>query len=338
MAERLQINFLAAITQKFRKKSDAVDEISSLLNIGKDAVYRRLRGDSELTLEQLFTLANKFSVSVDQIIFENSKNALFTINSFKNPVHKFDDYLLGLISSLETGLSLPNAKITYATAEIPLFLYGMFPEIMCFKLYVWGKTVWNMDHILRTPFSFDLFSPYTMDLIKESSDKYMNIKTTELWCLNIFDNTLNQIEFVMTNGNFKNGTDALLICDALTDFSKHVCRMAETGKKFTRDSNPEHSDIPFELFHNELVFTNNTVLLKSENLNAVYSTFDSPNFLMSTDKRLFEHTERWLHGIKQKSDYITEVSEKNRNLFFNRLEKKVAKTRMRLQTLMDIME
>ena len=335
MTETLQRQFLNKLVQKFSKKAEAVEEISSLLSISRDGAYRRLRGDSVLTPEEMQALAIKFRISIDELVFKDSDKVFFTFNSFTRPVKKFDDYLEGLNHNLDVGLQIPETKVLYTTAEIPMFYYGLFPELMCFKMYVWGKTVWNFEYLQDRPFSFDLFTPRVMDLINQMSEKYMMLKSTELWCRNIFDNSLGQIEYVMMNGNFANNEDALKICDTLTNLSHHMNKMAKVGKKFGRNSDPSGSSIPFEFYHNELVFTNNTILMVSDLMKIVFSTFDSPNVLISSDPRIFKHAEKWFHHVKNKSEYITEVSEKNRNLFFSKLEKKVSNTRRRLETFLD---
>ena len=335
MNSSLQRQFLDALIQKFPKKTNAVDAISNHLSIGKDAVYRRLRGDSILSPEEMKILATEYQISIDELIFNQTDKVFFTYSSFTKPVKHFDDYLEGLIAQLDVGLQLPNAEVHYATAETPMFYYCLFPEIMCFKMYTWGKSVWGLDYLENQPFSFDLFSSYSLKLMEEIVEKFMRIKSVELWCLNVLDNSLYQIDFVLNNGNFTNKADALKVCEGFEKMTKHICKMAAFGKKFGKNGNPELSNTQIEIYHNELVFTNNTVLLKSDFTNAIYSTFDSPNFLISTDQRVIEHTKEWMGNIKNKSEYITVVSEKNRNRFFNRLTKKVEKTRLKIESYLE---
>ena len=74
MHNTFQINFLETILGKFSKKSKAVDELSELLQVGKDAVYRRLRGDTVLAPEEMKVLARHFQISIDDFIFEDSNS------------------------------------------------------------------------------------------------------------------------------------------------------------------------------------------------------------------------------------------------------------------------
>ena len=59
----------------------------------------------------------------------------------------------------------------------------------------------------------------------------MKIPSTELWSLNIFDNTLNQVEYHAESGYFARIEDALELCDMLKRIAKHMESMAERGEK-----------------------------------------------------------------------------------------------------------
>ena len=328
--QTVQDKFLEILLQKFPKKTTAVETIAELLSIGKDAVYRRLRGDSMLTPEELKILAVQYRISVDEILFEQSDKVFFSFSSFSSPIDHFDTYLKELLNTLNQNKDLPGLHAIYTTAEIPMFYYGLFPELMCFKLYTWGKSVWKLPFLENEKFSLDLYSANTIKLIEKVSRIFMNIKSTEFWCLNILDNSLHQIEFLLNNGDFEKEEDALMLCDTLTKLTDHVSMMAKNGKKIIPNTDPELSKVPFELYHNELVFTNNTILMKSDVGNAVFSTFDSPNFLTTSDKRVVNHIDEWIQGIQYKSEYISIVSEKNRNQLFNHLRKKIDKVKKRI--------
>ena len=73
MTNELQTRLLEQISNKYQRKSEAVDILSNLLSIGKDAVYRRLRGDTLLTPDEIGQLAKAFDISLDAFVFENNK-------------------------------------------------------------------------------------------------------------------------------------------------------------------------------------------------------------------------------------------------------------------------
>lgn len=60
--------FLDEIVAKFKKRSEAVRAIASILDIGDDAIYKRLRGDSSIYPNEIAALAIEFEISIDKII------------------------------------------------------------------------------------------------------------------------------------------------------------------------------------------------------------------------------------------------------------------------------
>jgi hypothetical protein len=60
MQPDLQRQFFERIKLRVAPHLNMVDEIGELLSIGSDSVYRRMRGDTALTLEEAIQLANKF--------------------------------------------------------------------------------------------------------------------------------------------------------------------------------------------------------------------------------------------------------------------------------------
>ena len=139
-------NFLfESILNQFSSRSTAVEAISEMFGLGKDAIYRRLRGDTLLTPEEISQLAREFDISLDAYIFENSNTVFFRYNPFTRQIKDFATYLDGIHEELEKIAKLPNSRILYASAEIPFFHYCLIPEIISFKLYVWGRAFWEFD-------------------------------------------------------------------------------------------------------------------------------------------------------------------------------------------------
>lgn len=330
MSAELQDALFNRILSKFSKKSVAVETISGLLNTGKDAIYRRLRGDTMLTPEELAILAQEFQISIDQLIFDRSNTVFFEFNPFSLRINNFQDYLVSIIKAFEKALQLPNVHLYYTSSEIPIFQYCFFPELIAFKLYIWGRTIWDLEFLRRRPFEFGLIDIPSIKLTEELLAYYLSIHSTELWSLNIVDNTLNQIEYLISSGDFANMTDALIICDKLIALSQHQQLMAEHGHKFRANSSPDARGQGFELFHNEMVYTNNTLLISSPSMRLVFTTFANPNYLTSTDDNICDYIEGWFQRLIAKSNPIATHAEKSRNWFFNGLRRKVEQVKSRI--------
>jgi hypothetical protein len=335
MNNRFQHLFFGELLKRFPRKADAVEALSEMFSLGKDAIYRRMRGDSVLTPDELREIAVKHRISLDSLAFEGSNSVFFNFNSFINKIETFEDFLKGIHGNIDLAMKIPEVKIKYASAEIPVFYYCFFPQLMSFKLYIWARTVWDFEYLEQEKFSFDLINPGVVDLIESLAGKYNLMPSTELWSLNIMDNTLNQIEFVLESGFFKNNEDAVVLCKNLQNLTAHLRLMAETGKKFSTKTAPDLAKTYFELYHNEMVYTNNTIIMSAPHGKMVFSTFDSPNFLSTTEPRICNHAEKWFDKVKNKSNPISMDAEKNRNSFFNKLEKKVNNTLQRIEMYLE---
>lgn len=324
MSKDIQSQLLTRIVERYTKRVDAVDALSKLLNIGRDAVYRRLRGDTLLTPEEIKKICQNYQISMDSYIFNESNTVFFVFNAFTQKITSISDYLNSLKAQIDALKSMNDIQVYYASSEIPIFYYCFFPQLISFKFYVWGRTIWDLDYMRQSPFKLDMIPPHAIELSKDVLNGYLNLYSTELWSINFFDNTLNQIEYHLISGQFADPQDSLTLCGYLKELAQQMRHMAEHGKKFRLKGDPT-SGKDFQLYHNEMIYTNNTIMAKSEehNVRAVYTTFANPNFLRSTDRRIFDFTEQWFDKVIRKGSSISKEGERERNRFFRDIIRKI---------------
>ncbi|MCB0535492.1 MAG: hypothetical protein KDD14_25025, partial [Saprospiraceae bacterium] len=177
---------------------------------------------------------------------------------------------------------------------------------------------------------FRLIPPNVLDIARETTALYHIVPSNELWNLNIVDNTLSQVEYMIMAGRFEDPQDALEVIDAILDLLAHIQKMAEAGRKFAVGSQPIAENGAFHLFYNELASTNNTVLAAGDQASILATTLGAPNFIITTNEKICHRIEEWFKKIMSSSTYISAHSAKDRNLFFNRLEKKVLTVKERI--------
>ena len=108
----LQEQFFDLLLSRFPRRADAVEEICELLHLAKDAIYRRMRGDTFLSPNELATLAQHYHISLDALMLGQTNNVLFEYNAFSQKLHDFSDYLSGFIADL--GAFASYSECTYA--------------------------------------------------------------------------------------------------------------------------------------------------------------------------------------------------------------------------------
>jgi hypothetical protein len=330
MENQFQNQIFDIILAKYSKKSDAVDVLSALMTWGKDSVYRRLRGDTLISPDELALLSRHFNISLDALLYKESTNVICSFNAFTQQVKEFGDYMEYFLNDMDLIRRLPSGHIWYAASDMPVFSYMYIPEIISFKLYTWGRTTWDLEYLRDRKFSFDLVNPNVIKMSQKVLEYYNAVPATELWSVNIVDNTLSQIEHHVYSGFFKEESDALLLCDKMTAWANHMKSMAAKGKKFSLNTNPIENNATLTVYNNEMVNTNNTVLIMSDLGKVVYSAIENPNFIKSTDQKLCNHFEGWYKNVMSKSNIISLSAEKDRDAFFQRIQRKIDATKRRI--------
>ena len=324
---KLQHALFEKILFTFKKKSEAITALSILLNVQSNAIYKRIRGDTPLTPDELTLLVQHFNISIDALLNKETDIVLFSYPSLVNKPKNFADYLNNLSIQI-AELPKVNGYIKYASAEIPIYHYCFFPEIIAFKLFTWGKTTWNFDYLQGKPFSLDLMSPTDYEAAATFLHHYLKVPSIELWSANALDNTLSQLIHCIQSGNMKHPSDGIVICDKLILLVEHLKRMAEVGKKFPIEAIGIKDRANFTLFHNETIYTGNSILVVTDLGSTVYSTFTNPNYIRSNNLKAILDMDNWFNRITNKSELISLHAEKSRELYFNQLKKKIHKTRV----------
>ncbi|MFN0213343.1 MAG: hypothetical protein ACKVT2_03740 [Saprospiraceae bacterium] len=326
----LQNQVFESILSRFPRRADAVEALCNLLNLAKDPIYRRLRGDTPLLPQELALLSRHFRISLDTLVMGQSDNVVFDFNAFSRRITSFSDYFASLNADFEQIHKMPNAHLYYASAELPVFTYSLFPELIAFKLYGWGRVTLNLEWLRNRQFSFDLI---TQPVLRESQgvlQQYLALPSTELWTVQIMDNTLAQIEYHLYAGGFRDSREALILLDRLQEWAIHMKAMTTAGRKFNLGEKPEPGRGEFQLFYNEMVYSNITALITSDVGRVAYSAYCTPNFLKSTDNRLCDYTQNWFDIVMAKSTALTHAADKNRDWFFREITQKVERRRQRL--------
>lgn len=323
------------IMNRFDSKQEAVDALASVLSISRESGYRRMRNTTMLSPEELKKLCLHFGISMDNHIHNQPGNIIFNFYQLVTPIRDFDSFLDQLLINLRTALQISDPMIYYATEEISVFQYFYFPELAAFKLYAYGITVWEIEMLENRKCSMELFSPMVLDKAKECTRLYALLPSMDLWSYDILKHSLNQIEFLAETDRFDPPEMALTVCDQLYKLMERQEEMASIGRKFFRTSLDADNYGEFQLYYNELVHTNNTILLKSPTIRMLFTTFSNPNFLRTSNPATCDYFEKWFERTIRRSTAISVHSEKYRSQFFNRLKKQVQQLRRKIELLRD---
>ena len=70
-----------------------VDAIAEILNISYDSVYRRIRGEKPISLDELKILCARFNLSLDQVLQLNTESVVFNAPGINGESPDFFDHM-----------------------------------------------------------------------------------------------------------------------------------------------------------------------------------------------------------------------------------------------------
>ncbi|HRG32094.1 MAG: hypothetical protein JNK69_03470 [Saprospiraceae bacterium] len=336
MPDHLSVTLFKTIESTYYKeKKNLVDDISELLHIQKSSVYKKIKGESAIGLEEAGILCAHYKISLDEILGLNENLINFDFPAIKGNVKNVNQFLQSLETDLQSLYRL-DPTIYYATKELPMFYYCTSPKLAAFKFHVFYNTVWRDDKYQMI--SFD-YSQYDNDdlfkrQIKNIVNLFMSVNSIEVWNVGILDNTLNQIRYFLESGLMKDPLASLDLCQELLLLVDNIEELCENSNK----SSMKKSDKlvgSFELYNNEIAHTNILAYVESKVMRCVYNTYDNPNFMKSYNPSLCDYTFKWFNRIIDTSAPLSKGNLKDRKNFINRLQEKIKRTIKFLEPIID---
>jgi hypothetical protein len=305
-----------------------VNALRETLNVGRDAVYRRLRGDTTLSADELILLARKYDINLDE------EQEVTSTLDFSNTLYQIDsevEYLRDVERQIKIISKLKGVTMDYATPELPIFYVLLMPTLLAFKMYVYGLTSWDFKKWKGANFRPELIDPETCKIAQRTLPALCKLRGRELWSVGILDVTLRQIEHAVDVGRLVDFELIERMFSEIEQIIDHMEAMTECGKRFLPGTVPTDECPDFCVYHNELTNTNNVIIIKSEEQSFVLSTFINPDYIISTDQRIQKRMETWFENLIESSDVLIADSGKYKERYFSELRRFTAVTKQRIE-------
>ncbi len=322
-----QETYLARLQSLHASKHELAQKMMSLLNISKDAVYRRLRGDTSLSAEELLQLQKHYQLGYG----EAANTSLFRFNFAERKIRSPTEYIDQLSERMERVQGLTGVNLLLAHPGIPFFHEMVYPRLLAFKLFIYGGTCWNFPGWQEAPFRPDFVDNKALDRAFEIGAYSYTIPGRELWTMGILNATIDQIEFMHLAGRFADESDAFGLLDDLGEMVDHLEAMARAGRKFVPGADAEEGGL-FHPAHNELANNDNSILIQSDQAQLLFAIYLTPNFLQTSNPIVCEMSRTWFDLVDELSSPLGAAGGRHRGWFFNRLRKQLTSARERLHS------
>ncbi|MDL2221816.1 hypothetical protein LJC35_04620 [Parabacteroides sp. OttesenSCG-928-N08] len=311
MKEILNNELIGAIKDRILEDRNLATFLMDTLAIGKEASYRRLRGEVPFSFYEAAIIAKALGLSLDQIAGHSvTEAAMFTYNveHSTNPMAYFQ-LIFKRYSDIFYYISKdPLATANTATNFVPFTFYFQFPHLSKFMLCRWM----HQNQKIRVSGSMDnvCISENIIEQLKIMGESLLSIPTTNIIVDQNMYSTLIQSILYFKELNLISVDDVHILRTELSQLLDMTEEVAALG----RFSNGNK----LQLF------------LSNINFECTYSYLEKPDFFLSMfhvfviDYISSHHHEigkkqkEWIQSLKRYSTLISQCGEKQRVDFFQR--------------------
>src|SRR6188768_1630478 len=319
----VQVSFFNHIKTLLPSHLSMVDEVAEVLNISNDSAYRRIRGEKPISLEEMQKLASRFKISLDQFLHLQSDSFIFTGKLANATDHIFEKWMENLLQQVGFINSFSHKHMYYLAKDVPLMQQFLIPELIAFKSFFWRKSILHYEELKGQKFTLNTIEPRHIELSLKIIDVYNQIPSTDIWNIESINSTIRQIEFYREANAFETHEDIRLLYLGVFSLIDHIEKQADLGVKFPLGGKPMANSAPYNLFNNELILGDNTVLAELNSTKITFLNHSVINFVGTQDERFNAHMFDNFQNLIRKSTQLSSVGEKERTRFFNRIRDKV---------------
>lgn len=318
-AESIQEEFVKVLKSMVPAGISIADDLADLLQVSIDSAYRRLRSETDFTLEEIYKICNKYNISIDSVFSYKSDTVTCNYTSLTDSEPNWEKYLGNIHGQLKRINSFEEKKIIYAAEEMPIMHSFFDPEITAFKLFYWQRSVLNLKEFQGKKFTFNIVPQKLMDIARGINEEYMSIPGVEIWTNETIQTILKQVEFYYESGAFTHKQDALRILERVKVFAENLNRYAENERKDNGKKEGGH----FQLYNSDLVIGTNCIYVNANENKMAYISFNTMNSLTTANKVFCNEIEYWMKNLVKKSSLISGSAEKQRFQFFKNMNRQI---------------
>ena len=310
IANTLNTTLIEAVREKLPSEARLAKTLMDILYIGKEAVYRRLRGEVPFTLSEASLISQKIGISLDNIVGVSFSNkAVFDINVVQhdNPFDTYYSIIDRYVKVFHILKENPTSEMGTSSNIIPQTLYFKHDILSKFRLFKW---MYQNESIQCKSFETLEIPQKLIDKQKEFVGLTQHIRSID-YILDsmVFRHMVNDIQY-FADVHLISDSDKKKIKEDLLQLTYELEELASKGKsEFDNDIRIYVSNINFEATYSYV----ETVSWQVSMLR-VYAI----NSITTQDHDMFCSLKEWILSLKKFSTMISKSGELQRILFFKK--------------------
>lgn len=303
--ERLIKKILESIPSNIKSTNYLMD----ILELGRESVYRRLKGDIVFTLDEIITLSVNLGFSIDEIVAESENDrAIFGLpkykpasseNSLLQAYDLFQNVFFDLYKSQNGSITMILNRIT------SLFLMD---KDMLFRFFYY-KWIHQFE---KVPLNYSLSEVKIPEEIKSICKKIQyyakHIDSTLIFDPDIFHNTFKEIKYYY---------ERKLVSDFELQIMKNEVAATLKEMQITMQNGVNEINTKSFYYISSLPIENNSSYINMGDSSIIYIDIYGENGIYTNDSQFCHLYKQRINSIKKFSTLISESNEKMQAEFFS---------------------
>lgn len=336
MKQDIQTTLFQLLKQKIAGEDSLGNALSDLLCISPDAVYRRLRNETPLTIQEVKKICIKYNISFDALCEIGSGKVVFSYPPINTFDFSLESYLEGILKAFQKLKSLSDAEIILSVNNVQFFQMMNFPQLIRFKLFFWAKTHLQIGNLSNQLFKHEKTSEHAFALGKEILQIYNSIPSKEIYDPEFMRGFLRQIQYYYNSHLFEDPEYSIFLYDRMLLLSAHLKEQANCGKKFMYGTHAPANGNIFEMYLNETINSESTFYYSGKELQGIYITHNIMNYLETTNENYVSDSKLVIDKQLANSSLISIVNEKERNKFFFEFDRTINSFKKKIEADLNV--
>ncbi|MCC8062381.1 MAG: hypothetical protein LIO68_03955 [Rikenellaceae bacterium] len=317
LAETINNELIEAMREKLPEGVNLAGLLMDTLYIGKEAVYRRLRGEVPFTLAEAATVSRKMGISLDKLLGAAfNGNALFNLNIVQHgdPMETYYTILSGYVETFRKLENASYSELGTSSNIIPQTSYLKYDALAKFRLFKWLYQHESAD--FTKCYEETVLPQKLLDRQKEFVSCAQQVKSTcHVWDKMMFQHLVNDIKY-FAGVHLISDENVRLMKQELLELIDELEGIASKGQFASGND--------VQIFISNINFEATYSYLESGPLQLALIRVYSINSITSHDPEVFCSIKAWIQSLRKFSTLISQSGEMQRILFFKRQREIVA--------------
>ncbi|MFT4668365.1 MAG: hypothetical protein ACI9RM_002926 [Ulvibacter sp.] len=317
MIPTIQKNVFQYLSKQHPNTKSLISSLQTTLTISQSAAYKRINGNSPLSLLELEILITQYQIPAHVISVNNTTNVCFNFAPLAEEPLQNSNFIKTVHQELTRLSSDPFGHIIYTSIDVPFFYYFMYKELATFKLFHFKHSV-SKSSVKQLPkIALASISKNEVAAFESIVSMYSKITSDEIWTSQALKITADEILYFHKMNLFQYPEEAILLLDKLLLLSDRLFNILSQQNKGLMINKSEQG-AALSVNYNDFTRFNSVIIAQTNQQSALFLTYDIPNFLYSTNASFINYTTRWTKKLKQKAHPLSNTGEVQLLDFFNR--------------------